>query len=203
MNALTDLGLDVAQVRTWFPHAQNEPYSFVNVANQYAQEWLNILGVPVRRCYITDDLLEERAKKLGKSKANILAARLPDPGAVMAGDFGEILVYLYHAAKIHPQAAIGPKKWQLKQDRTKPAPHSDVIHFVLPYWPKPSEEDLLICSEVKTKSRSGSSSSPIKSAIEDVSKDHTSRLSKTLLITTQVTPSLSSFSGIGGVLSAT
>ena len=180
MNALTDLGLDVAQVRAWFPHAQNEPYSFVNVTSQHAQEWLNILGVPVRRCYITDDLLEERAEKLGESKANILAARLPDPGAVMAGDFGEILVYLYHAAKVHPQVAIGPKKWQLKQDRTKPAPHSDVIHFVLPYWPKASEEDLLICSEVKTKSKSGHSS-PIKSAIKDVSKDHTNRLSKTLI----------------------
>ena len=180
MNTLADLGLDVTQVQAWFPHAQDEPYVLVCVNDQHIQEWVKILGAPVYRCYITDDLLEERAAKLGKSKAEILAAKLPDPGAVMAGDFGEILVYLYHAANIYPQAAIGPKKWQLKQDRNKPAPHSDVIHFVLPCWPEPSKEDLLICSEVKTKSTNGYSS-PIKGAIEDISKDRTNRLARTLV----------------------
>lgn len=180
MNILADLGLDVTQIQAWFPHTQHESYVLVCVKDQYVQEWPNILGAPVRRCYITDDLLEARAAKLAVSKAKILASVLPDPGAVMAGDFGEILVYLYHITNIDPQAAIGPKKWRLKQDRTKPTPHSDVIHFVLPRWPKPSKKDLLICSEVKTKSTNGHSS-PIKAAIKDVSKDPMSRLSRTLV----------------------
>lgn len=116
----------------------------------------------------------------GASKADLIAARLPDAGSTMAGDFGEILVYLYQASKEHPARALGPKKWRLKQDRTKPAPHSDVVHFVLPSWPSSSENDLLLCSEVKTKSTNGGSS-PIKSAIEDSAKDRTSRLARTLV----------------------
>jgi len=97
----------------------------------------------------------------------------------MAGDFGEILVFLYQASKEHSATAIGPKKWRLKQDRTKPAPYSDVIHFLLPNWPNSSTDDILLCSEVKTKSTNGDST-PIKSAIEDSGKDRVSRLAKTL-----------------------
>lgn len=98
----------------------------------------------------------------------------------MAGDFGEILTYLQHAAHHHPAAVIGPKKWRLKQDRTKPAPFSDVIHFVLPSWPQPTEDDLLLCSEVKTKATNGDST-PIAAAIADCEKDRISRLAKTLV----------------------
>ncbi|SFM36040.1 protein of unknown function [Ectothiorhodospira mobilis] len=98
----------------------------------------------------------------------------------MAGDFGEILVFLYHAA-IEPEVdLIGPKKWRLKQDRTKPAPFSDVVHFVLPHWPEASTEDRILCSEVKTKS-TNAESTPISSAIADCEKDRTSRLAKTLV----------------------
>ena len=82
MNILADLGLDVTQIQAWFPHTQHESYVLVCVKDQYVQEWPNILGAPVRRCYITDDLLEARAAKLGVSKAKILASVLPDPGAV-------------------------------------------------------------------------------------------------------------------------
>jgi hypothetical protein len=113
-------------------------------------------------------------------KAEIIAARLPDAGATMAGDFGEILVYFYQATKELPARAFGPKKWRLKQDRTKPSPHSDVVHFVLPSWPTPSANDLLLCSEVKTKSTNGKST-PIKDAIADSAKDRTSRLARTLV----------------------
>lgn len=98
----------------------------------------------------------------------------------MAGDFGEILVYLYQASKEHPAEAVGAKKWRLKQDRTKPAPFSDVVHFVLPTWPTASKDDVVICSEVKTKATNGSSS-PIKAAIEDSAKDRISRLARTLV----------------------
>jgi hypothetical protein len=98
----------------------------------------------------------------------------------MAGDFGEIVVYLYQGAREHPNVAYGATKWRLKQDRRKPAPHSDVVHFVLPSWPNPSEDDLVLCSEVKTKS-TNASSTPITSAIEDSKKDRASRLARTLV----------------------
>jgi hypothetical protein len=175
-----ELGLDIATVLSWFNQEQDQPFVFVRVSDEHAKHWGDALGVAVRRCYMTDKLLLERARAVGRPQSDIIAARLPDPGSTMAGDFGEILVYFYQAAKIYPEVALGPKKWRLKQDRTKPAPHSDIIHFVLPSWPAPSAYDVLICSEVKTKSTNGASS-PIKSAIEDSAKDRTSRLARTLI----------------------
>jgi len=150
------------------------------VSDEHAAAWADVLGVPVRRCYIDDALLDQRAQATGRPKSDLVAAKLPDRGSTMAGDFGEILVFLYHAAAEPGVELIGPKKWRLKQDRTKPAPYSDVIHFVLPHWPEASTDDRILCSEVKTKSTNGDFT-PIRSAIADCEKDRTSRLAKTLV----------------------
>ena len=174
-----DLDFDMGLALPWFTHEMDTPYVLVRVGGEHAKAWTDTLGVAVRRCYVTDSLLEERATELGVSKSEIVAARLPDAGSTMAGDFGEILVYFYQAAREQPLVAIGPKKWRLKQDRTKPAPYSDVVHFVLPNWPTPSPDDHLLCSEVKTKATNGNSK-PIRSAIDDCAKDRTSRLARTL-----------------------
>jgi hypothetical protein len=98
----------------------------------------------------------------------------------MAGDFGEILVLIHLANEAAPSVAYGPLKWRLKQDRTKPAPHSDVIVFVLPDWPRSSGGDVLHCAEVKTKATDGRSE-PILDALRDSAKDRTSRLARTLV----------------------
>ena len=97
----------------------------------------------------------------------------------MAGDFGEILAYLYQGTTEQTNTPLGVMKWRLKQDRTKPAPYSDVVHFVLPHWPQSSAEDAILCAEVKTKSTAGSFA-PIEKAIADGRKDRTSRLAQTL-----------------------
>lgn len=175
-----DLGVDATLAAQWFPHELEQPYILVRVSEEHAKSWADILGLAVRRCYVSDSLVIEKALEHNVAKAEIIAARLPDPGATMAGDFGEILVYFYQGAKELPLQAVGPKKWRLKQDRTKPAPHSDVVHFVLPSWPTSSENDVLLCSEVKTKSTDGDST-PIRSAIDDSAKDRTSRLARTLV----------------------
>lgn len=173
-----DLGFDFTLAAPWFPHTKEKPYVLVRVSDEHAKSWADALGLTVRRCYVSDSIVSAKAKEHGVSPTDIIAARLPDPGATMAGDFGEILVYLYQSAKAI--ASFGPKKWRLKQDRTKPAPHSDVLHFVLPTWPKASDQDALLCSEVKTKSTNGDST-PIQSAIDDSAKDRTSRLTRTLV----------------------
>lgn len=175
-----DFGFDFARAAPWFPHEKDDPYVLVRVSDAHANSWADTLGVAVRRCYVSDSIVNERAAALGVNKEEIIAAKLPDLGAAMAGDFGEILVYFYQGASALPSAALGPMKWRLKQDRTKPAPHSDVVHFVLPSWPKSSEDDVVLCSEVKTKSTAGGSN-PIQSAIEDCAKDRTSRLGRTLI----------------------
>lgn len=173
-----DLGFDFARAAPWFPHDKEKPYVLVRVSDAHAKSWADALGLTVRRCYVSDSIVTGKAQDHGVEGTEIIAARMPDAGATMAGDFGEILVYLYQCAK--EASAFGPKKWRLKQDRTKPAPHSDVLHFVLPTWPNASNRDVLLCSEVKTKSMK-SKFNPISDAIRDGAKDRTSRLARTLV----------------------
>lgn len=177
---MIDLGLAVNSLLPWFTHEQDSPYFLIRVTDEHSASWPDVLAEAVRRAYITDTVMEEQSQRTGRSKSEIVATKLPSRGATMAGDFGEILVFLYHASQEHPIAIIGPKKWQLKQDRTKPAPYSDVVHFVVPSWPTATEQDRILCSEVKTKSTDGEST-PITSAIEDCKKDRVSRLAKTLV----------------------
>lgn len=175
-----NLGLELKAALAWFPHAQEVPYVIVRVDAEHAAAWSELLGVAVRRCYLSDELILVRAGELSAEPKDIIAAALPDPGSTMSGDFGEILVFFYQASLELPQAVFGPRKWRLKQDRTKPAPHSDVVQFVLPHWPAPSGDDALLCSEVKTKATDGTFK-PIKEAIKDSEKDRISRLAKTLV----------------------
>lgn len=177
---MRDLGVEIGAIAPWFANEHQSPYVMVRVSDGHAAAWADVLGVPVRRCYIDDALLEARSQETGRPRSELVSAKLPDRGSTMAGDFGEILVFLYHAAVEPGVDLIGPKKWRLKQDRTKPAPYSDVVHFVLPHWPQSSTEDRILCSEVKTKSTAGDSS-PISSAVADCEKDRTSRLAKTLV----------------------
>lgn len=177
---MDDLEVDFSTVLPWFPHEQEEPYVLIRVSAEHAQAWARVLGVPLRRCYITDAALQARAAALGISRRQVLATKLPDPGSTMAGDFGEILGYFYQAARELPTEAVGAKRWRLKQDRTKPAPGSDVVHLVLPAWPNASAQDAVLCSEVKLKSTDGKST-PIADAIQDCEKDRTSRLARTLV----------------------
>jgi hypothetical protein len=185
---MQELGFNINKVLSWFPREKETPYILVRVPPEHASKWVAELRDCVRRCYISDETLADRVRQLvgvlkdtpESGRTQIINSKLPDPGPTMAGDFGEILIYFYQAASAHPKIAFGPKKWRLKQDRTKPAPRSDVIHFILPSWPSPSEQDELLCAEVKLKSTKGAFS-PIEKAIEGCEEDRTSRLSKTLV----------------------
>lgn len=177
---MKDLRLKVSDLVPWFEPAQDDPYVMISIPPTAVQKWPEALGEAFRLCYVTDDDLDFHAKRTGLPKSQLVLDKLPDRGSTMAGDFGEILVYLYHAARKHPMELIGPKKWRLKHDRTKAAPYSDVVHFVVTEWPNPTDQDELLCSEVKTKS-TDSPFNPILSAIRDSKTDRTSRLSKTLV----------------------
>lgn len=184
---MNELGLNLSQVPTWFPHERERPYTLVRVSAANANGWEGALRDAVRRCYLSDDMLRNRAQELKEElkgtfesrQAEVISSKLPDPSATMAGDFGEILIYAYQAAKALPRATIGPKKWKLKETRTKAAPYSDVVQFILPSWPIPSAQDEVLCAEVKLKS-TASDFNPIQVALEGCKKDRTSRLSKTL-----------------------
>jgi hypothetical protein len=175
-----ELGLDVDALTGWFLSQTEASYVMVRVEEAQVGTWPNVLGEAVRRCYIKDEHLNERSVALGLSREDVLRAKLPDAGATMAGDFGEIITYVFQADAHRSSGAFGPKKWRLKQDRSKPAPYSDVLHFSVPSWPVASGQDALFCAEVKTKSTPGRFN-PIKAAIDDCEKDRTSRLAKTLV----------------------
>lgn len=177
---MDDLGIDFVDAVPWFPHDQEQPYVLVRLSEESVAQLSARIGEPLRRCYITDTELDAAAHKHGVARAEIVRSRLPDAGSTMSGDFGEVLGYFYQAARELPSTAIGPKKWRLKQDRTKPAPKSDVVHFVMPNRPYASAEDAILCAEVKAKA-TGGPSTPITDAIADCKKDRTSRLASTLV----------------------
>lgn len=176
---MDDLGLEARVVAQWFAEEDNDAYRLVQVSQEDAEEIRASLPEALRRCYISDTRLEERATDQELPRAAIVQAVLPDRGSIMAGDFGEVLSFIYQAASALPETALGPKKWRLKDDRRSSAPHTDVVHFILPDWPQPSEDDVVRCAEVKTKSTDGTFS-PIHDAVEGAEKDRTGRLAKTL-----------------------
>lgn len=176
---MRELALDYGALGALFRAIDDGEIAIFEIPAAGASTLAHQLGVAVRRCYISDASIDARAKATGRPPHDVVAARLPDRGSTMAGDFGEILTSIFHAAREHPSELFDAKKWRLKQDRTMPAPKSDVVQMVLPHWPQSSAEDRLICSEVKTKSTQGSST-PIADAIRDSRKDSDGRLIKTL-----------------------
>lgn len=176
---MQELEVDLEAFGDLFATVQSSPFTLVEIHAEQAAALAGQLGVAFRRCYIGDGALRERMATTDSSARAIIGAKLPDRGSTMAGDFGEILTALFQAAREHPGEVLDPKKWRLKQDRTKPAPGSDVVQLILPHWPNPSDEDRVICSEVKTKSTRGSSK-PVATAIEDSKKDSSRRFVRTL-----------------------
>jgi hypothetical protein len=178
---MRDLQVDLDLVKSWFVEDSDADavVMLIRPSEAVEESWLTDFTNAARRCYASDEFLDRRAAELGRPRADVLAARLPDRGAVMSGDFGEIFAFFLLGSLAHPDEVIGPKKWRLKQDRTKPAPQSDVVQFVLPDWPDSSESDRVVCAEVKTKATDGAST-PISAAIADSTKDRLGRLAKTL-----------------------
>ncbi|MFO3289592.1 Hachiman antiphage defense system protein HamA [Legionella pneumophila serogroup 1] len=130
-------------------------------------------------CYISANVLATRVNETGFSASEILQNKLPDRGSVMAGDFGEILTLFYLSSeRSEPVKKI--RKWRYKQDRTKAAPHSDVVILHRNYVDKASKSDFVICAEAKVKSTQ-SSFCPIEKSIEGYNSDRTGRLARTLV----------------------
>lgn len=177
---MDELGFDMEALKTTFTLVHETPYLLVEIPVDRAPLLAEQLAVPFRRCYITDKMLDERHVATSMRKEEIARRVLPDIGSVMSGDFGEILTALFSAAREHPERVLDPKKLRLKVERTKAAPKSDVVQFVLPEWPTSSARDRLLCAEVKTKATKGAFT-PIQDAIEGSAMDRAGRLAKTLL----------------------
>ncbi len=176
---MIELGLALENVLPWFTTQPTSGYTRMSVPLDRALTWPDAMANAVRRAYISDAKLAERAQANAISRTAVLATKLPNAGSVMSGDFGEIVAYLYLAGS-EGGGIVGPKRWRLKEDRTKSAPCSDVVQLVFSGWPNASPNDSLICAEVKAKATAGAWA-PIDAAVTGMNKDRTSRLSKTLV----------------------
>jgi hypothetical protein len=138
----------------------------------------NYLVEKLPDCYITEQQIVDRRTATGMAASEIVANKLPDPGSVMSGDFGEILT-LFFLSTERPEATRRIKKWRYKQDRQKSAPLSDVIILHRENVTAPSANDFVICAESKQKATE-STFDPISKALEGYVSDNTGRLARTL-----------------------
>lgn len=157
----------------------NNGYLILKLKAEQRDAFLSIIPQEYRKCYITDKKIEELlSTHSGKVSAKkIIQSKIPDPGSVMAGEFGEITAYFVLMGKYLPLKLFAPKKWRWKIDRNKALPFTDIIMFHINK--KPSDEDLIMSAEVKTKSTKHTKN-PIQQAVKGVQNDNISRLARTL-----------------------
>lgn len=189
---MRELGLDIDSLAGLFELSDCEKYLLAAVSG--VAELAPQLGITVRRCYVSDEMLEHAHASTGMALRELVHAKLPDKGSVMSGEFGEILVSILQAVEAMPAEVLDPLKLRLKQDRTKPAPHSDVVQFQLPQWPETCTDDRVVCAEVKAKATRGQFH-PITNAFAGSKMDREGRLNRTLLWLRQ----RALFETIGGV----
>ncbi len=97
----------------------------------------------------------------------------------MSGDFGEVLT-LFFLSSERPEKTKLVMKWRYKQDRRKPAPHSDVIILHRRKRDAPSKTDFVICAETKQKATHSERFIPISEAVRGFEKDRIGRLARSL-----------------------
>lgn len=177
---MESLGIDFAEFLAGFSREDHDSLVVLTLAPDQAATWASNLTSPIRRCYITDEALEAAIARTGRSRSEIITSKLPSPGSVMSGDFGEFIAAFYLASREEVARVRDPIKWRYKNDASKPAPYSDVVQFVLPSWPVESSQDKIVCAEVKAKATKGGPR-PIEEAIKGSEKDRNGRLAKTLV----------------------
>ncbi|MBF4636087.1 DUF1837 domain-containing protein [Agreia pratensis] len=176
---MKELDLDLDLAKALFVSIRDDPYVLIEVSDDAVLKLVDLLPSPFRQFYVSDAELDRVHLSLQIPKDELVRLKLPDPGPTMSGDFGEMLTAVMQGALEHPLDVIDPKKWRYKQDRTQPAPKSDVVQFSLPAWPDSSDQDRLFCSEVKAKALKGNWN-PVEAALEDSKKDQNGRLALTL-----------------------
>jgi hypothetical protein len=130
-------------------------------------------------CYISKENIAAQIARSGLQLAEVISNKIADPGAVMAGDFGEIIT-LFFLAGNKGDDIKKIKKWRFKQDRNKAAPHSDVILLHCVNVNSPSDADYVLCAEAKVKSTPSKTYRPIAAALSGYEADSTGRLARTL-----------------------
>ena len=174
---------DEENVASWFDDHEKPDGSIevrAHILNNNKNSQLeNFMVHAIPNCYISEHDLAVRINETGLSSSEILQNKLPDTGSVMAGDFGEVLTLFYLGSE-RTETVNKLRKWRFKQDRTKAAPHSDVVILYRENVDQATKNDFVICAEAKLKS-TASTFSPIERSIEGYNSDKTGRLARTLV----------------------
>ncbi len=139
--------------------------------------------VPFRLAYIRDEqiTLIQRIKGEKRKRKDIISDRLPKPGMVMSGDFGEILTFYLATEMWAADTNVRPMKWRLKDKKTDPSKYTDIVLLKLEEVDKACVTDKLYTIEVKTLcSRPSGDKCSLIDAVEDAEKDRVSRWYETL-----------------------
>lgn len=165
-----------------FDRSNTATYTVYRLKKSEWNDFIGKLPVEFRKCYITDELLEQLGAKAGISKSEFIEKYIiPDEPVIKSGDFGELLCY--HAVIENFDAKgfllFSPQKWQWKDSRNVAAPGSDAMLFHLPDVAKPTKKDLLVTIESKMKAVD-SKEHRIQDAIDGATKDKKTRMAKTL-----------------------
>jgi uncharacterized protein DUF1837 len=174
---------NLKDVATWFsPHTK--PDGSIEVRAQVLDDdktklLEDFMVREIPDCYISTIDLVARTEETGLAAPDILKNKLPDPGSIMSGDFGEVVTLFFLGSESN-KAVTSVKKWRYKQDRKKPAPHSDVILLYREDINNPSKKDFVICAESKAKA-THSTFRPIEKSIQGYVDDKTGRLARTLV----------------------
>jgi hypothetical protein len=171
------------ELSLWFENHQ-KPQDSIEVRshtlsdNKYL-ELEDFLVQAIPDCYISKENIAATANKMKLSTSEILKNKFPDQGSVMSGDFGEIITLFYLGSE-RSESIRKIRKWKYKQDRRKPAPHSDVIILYRESSTSSTDKDFVICAESKMKA-TASKDRPIKNSIDGYNLDKTGRLARTLV----------------------
>lgn len=124
---------------------------FYKFDNSKSASFITDCFIPFREAYIEDTKIVQNIATYGTSRAEEIAERIPDPGDVMSGDFGEILTFYLACQCWSPNANVYPMKWRLKDKKKAASPYTDVMLFEVQDPSNPATNDAMITYEVKTR----------------------------------------------------
>lgn len=153
-------------------------FSFFSIKDEELDTLLQKLPKEFRRCYVSDDDLEEIVALTKQQVGEILRDNyIPANRSVMSGEFGEIFAYFFLKEYYLPNVISGPKKWIWKDDKDAPVHKTDIMLFNKGQTASPN--DVVVSAEVKAKA-TGAKSNQVENAIKDMQKDYVSRLALSL-----------------------
>jgi hypothetical protein len=145
--------------------------SFASIANEHCSILIT--------CYIDKKHLSSIAQANGQTESEILSNILPDKAHLRSGDFGEIL-----SRSVLQEWKEGPQfpaeRWRNRSTKNDTVRGTDLIGYCFTNN-EPSEDDLIVLCEVKTR-ESGGDKEVVQKAYDGVLKDNATRLAHSLYL---------------------